>query len=189
MNFENMLKKTLEHEGLYSNDKDDKGGETYKGISRVANQNWKGWEIIDSKKDSNRFPETLEEILQLQKLVTELYYEKYFIKPKINLIDYPSIQFELFDTGVHCGTETAIRLFQKTINILNNNQMLYKNISTDGTIGTLTLNAFRACKIYRYMKTILNYYNGYKAKHYIECMERNEKYEKYIGFFNRVKIN
>ena len=38
------------YEGNYSNDKDDPGGETYKGISRNMNKDWEGWKIIDSYK-------------------------------------------------------------------------------------------------------------------------------------------
>lgn len=37
-------------EGGYANVKEDKGGETYRGIARNSNPNWKGWEIIDKYK-------------------------------------------------------------------------------------------------------------------------------------------
>ena len=44
-------------EGNYSNDKDDPGGETYKGISRNMNKDWEGWKIIDSYKGKKNYPE------------------------------------------------------------------------------------------------------------------------------------
>lgn len=53
---ENFLKSydiLIKHEGGYVNDPDDKGGETYKGIARKFNPDWKGWKIID--KSSNFF--------------------------------------------------------------------------------------------------------------------------------------
>ena len=34
------------YEGKYSNDKDDPGGETYKGIARNKNKDFEGWGII-----------------------------------------------------------------------------------------------------------------------------------------------
>ena len=47
----NLAYKKLEvAEGGYVNDPDDKGGETYKGISRKANPNWAGWISIDQIK-------------------------------------------------------------------------------------------------------------------------------------------
>lgn len=49
-NFKIALDKVLSREGGYINDPDDKGGETYKGISRKYNPDWKGWRIIDNTK-------------------------------------------------------------------------------------------------------------------------------------------
>ena len=46
--FSISLQKTLAHEGFYSNDPDDLGKETYKGISRIFHPKWNGWTIIDS---------------------------------------------------------------------------------------------------------------------------------------------
>ncbi len=40
----------MKWEGGYVNDPDDRGGETYKGLSRPANPGWEGWKIIDSLK-------------------------------------------------------------------------------------------------------------------------------------------
>ena len=41
--FRLAYKKIEAAEGGYVNDPDDKGGETYKGISRKANPDWNGW--------------------------------------------------------------------------------------------------------------------------------------------------
>lgn len=38
------------HEGYYANHKDDKGGETYAGITRRWNPEWQGWKFIDRAK-------------------------------------------------------------------------------------------------------------------------------------------
>ena len=35
-------------EGKYSNNKDNPGGETYKGIARNMNKDFEGWRIIDN---------------------------------------------------------------------------------------------------------------------------------------------
>ena len=38
------------HEGHYANDVSDRGGETYTGITRKWNRDWKGWKFIDQAK-------------------------------------------------------------------------------------------------------------------------------------------
>ena len=48
--FRISLKYLLSHEGYYSYHKDDKGGETYCGITRRFQPNWIGWNILDQYK-------------------------------------------------------------------------------------------------------------------------------------------
>lgn len=62
--FRTALSFILKHEGYYVNHPDDRGKETYGGISRKYNPNWWGWRYIDSYKKENgpikwntRFPE------------------------------------------------------------------------------------------------------------------------------------
>ena len=44
------FKKTIISEGLYSNDKEDTGGETVLGLTRAADADWDGWQLVDSMK-------------------------------------------------------------------------------------------------------------------------------------------
>ena len=48
--YKEAIKKTLKYEGGYVNDKDDRGGETYRGVSRRYHPNWSGWKIVDEYK-------------------------------------------------------------------------------------------------------------------------------------------
>lgn len=53
--FENYIISTiLGHEGGYANHPADKGGETYRGISRKANPDWVGWKYIDEVKRTGK---------------------------------------------------------------------------------------------------------------------------------------
>ncbi len=47
-NFTQAYNLTSAHEGGYVNDAIDRGGETYRGISRVYHSSWKGWSNIDA---------------------------------------------------------------------------------------------------------------------------------------------
>ena len=71
---ESSFKRAFKHiievfEGKYSNDADDPGGETYKGISRKMNENFEGWKIIDRYKEQKNYPNILEGDKKLQELV------------------------------------------------------------------------------------------------------------------------
>jgi len=48
--FDLYYPKLIAHEGGYVNDSDDRGGETYRGISRKNFPNWEGWDEIDELK-------------------------------------------------------------------------------------------------------------------------------------------
>ena len=68
--YKHSIAKVLRTEGGYVNDKDDSGGETYKGISRVNWPRWSGWVIVDiCKKDSKNFPKNLYSNPTLNELV------------------------------------------------------------------------------------------------------------------------
>lgn len=54
-NFQYAYKILLEHEGNYVNHPDDKGKETYRGISRRYNQHWYGWRYIDKIPNKQRY--------------------------------------------------------------------------------------------------------------------------------------
>ncbi len=47
------------HEGIYSDDPDDSGCETYRGVSRAHNPLWPGWAIIDRLRSKDKFPDIL----------------------------------------------------------------------------------------------------------------------------------
>lgn len=51
--FKVALKHILNHEGYYVNHPDDRGKETYRGISRKYNNSWNGWKYIDNYKKKN----------------------------------------------------------------------------------------------------------------------------------------
>ena len=110
MNTYEIIKQTLKHEGGYSNNKADKGGETYCGISRVYNPTWKGWLLLDKQKDkkqafNNGF--LLDEVMSF-------YYEKYFKQMQLELIENSNLKACIFDFCVNSGG--AVRVIQNMLN-------------------------------------------------------------------------
>jgi lysozyme family protein len=187
--FENAYHMTLMHEGGYSYDADDAGGETYKGVSRVYNKNWAGWILVDSYKTDTSFPKCLEHDAELQKHVKQLYKEKYFEGYRGD--DMPEkLAMEMFDTSVNMGTGRAVKFLQIALNVLNRNGQLYQDQIEDGDYGKTT----HKC-LYSYLQTdsevlLCKIMNVLQGQHYINYMRKSPTQEKYArGWFNRVSIN
>lgn len=117
--FIDAYKKVLNNEGIYSNDPDDAGGETYKGISRKANPNWDGWISIDAIKKSH--PTTFKSILkktpELEKKVQDLYKDKYWDCFELDDVPNQLVAEQMFDTAVNQGQTAAIKFAQRVLDL------------------------------------------------------------------------
>src|ERR1035438_7110103 len=133
------------YEGEYSNDKDDPGGETYKGISRNMNKDFEGWKIIDSYKGRKNYPELLKTDDKLQSLVLDFYKKNYWDKFEGDAFDDETGE-EMFDQSVNLGIKRAIEHLQRSLNLLNDRQTLYPDIKVDGIIGDETLGEYLQCR-------------------------------------------
>lgn len=117
--FIDAYKKVLNNEGIYSNDPDDAGGETYKGISRKANPNWDGWISIDAIKKAH--PTTFKDILkktpELEKKVQDLYKDKYWDCFELDDVPNQLVAEQMFDTAVNQGQTAAIKFAQRVLDL------------------------------------------------------------------------
>ena len=171
---------TSKFEGGYSFDKDDFGGETYKGISRKYHPSWLGWKIVDSNDmgDPN-----------LQKLVL-LFYKSNFWDPNL-LTEFPSqhIANEMFDTGVNIGVKTAAMFLQKALNVLNKNGKLYSDMIVDGIIGDQTMISLKWLVKNVGDKELYKVLNIFQGAHYVNVMMKHPVQEKFAyGWLKRVEF-
>ena len=176
---------TLGHEGGYTDDPVDVGGETYCGISRRYNPGWEGWSFIDQKKTTNGPIKNGARFDAINPSVESFYKEKYwdpFLGDEI--ADQP-IANELFDTGVNMGISRAIKFLQVALNCLNRNQSLFDDLVEDGKMGRRTLAALDTIPQERDL--IYKLMNVLQGMHYIEYMRQSPTQEKYArGWFKRV---
>lgn len=182
--FKSAYEKTMGHEGGYSNDPLDAGGETYKGISRVYNPSWEGWLIIDAAKTNPNFRSELRNNQKLNDLVLLFYKARYWDVNRLDLFPQ-AVAEELFDTGVNMGTGRAAKFLQQALNYLNRNGSLYSDLDVDGKVGPNTLNALSAVSgDERVLLAILNTLQG---MHYLQYMDNNPSQERFVrGWFKRV---
>lgn len=181
--------KTLGHEGGYGDDPDDRGGETYKGISRRYHPDWPGWGMIDQLKGEPSFPSSLYHHEELRAQVAEFYREEFWNRIWAEQIPDQDIADELFDTSVNLGVKRAVEFLQKGLNILNRNERLYDDIKEDGKFGHNTLTALKAYLNADDASYLLKVCNILQGMHYIEFMKASPTQEKYArGWLSRVKL-
>lgn len=118
-NFLEALKKVLKFEGGYANDKDDAGGETYKGIARKFHSSSKMWAEVDKIKQTTKVVKQINLLLEqnaiVQKEVSRIYKQNYWDALHLDEVKSQRIAYQLFDTAVNMGVSKAIKLAQKTV--------------------------------------------------------------------------
>ena len=192
--FEQAYKKTLNHEGIYSDDSVDRGGETYKGISRKFHEYWEGWFIIDNHKNLPNFPNNLNNDKGLDELVKSFYKEFFWDKLKCDDISSQKVSEKLFDISVNQGIKTASKYFQESLNCLNNDNN--KDIKVDGIIGKNTIskyNEFIDTKSYSSRSftkngdVLVKCLNGFQFQRYLDIVKRDSSQERFFyGWINRI---
>jgi len=163
--FDNAFKEIIRIEKGYVNDKADKGGETKYGISKRSypHLDIKNLSLSDAKK----------------------IYKKDFWKTKkgdLSLLPY-SIGLEVFDTGVNSGINTARKMLQQALNLLNRVETYYLDLKVDGWIAKKTLKAIQKISTKRLLKVL----NGLQFLNYHSIVEKTHSQERFFaGWMERV---
>jgi lysozyme family protein len=176
-NFEKVYLKVIRNEGFYSNLYSDKGGETYMGISRKYNPDWKGWKLIDEHKDKFGKIKHNKELLipGLEEMVKQLYKDKYWKKMHGDRIVSDGIAISLFDFFINSEVGAA-KSIQRAL------QRLGFKIEADGMIGPMTINAINTAV----PKVLNNYFTEERIEYYNEVVIRDSKQVVYLsGWKNR----
>jgi len=199
LEFATAYQATLDHEGSYSNDPADKGGETWKGISRASWPLWKGWKIIDETKQNVLYYQlkmalNLDE--ELEEATQKFYLDEFWNKLNLDSIADKEVSGEIFDTAVNQGLHTGARFFQQALNLLNHNGKHYSDIKADGDIGPATIKAYNGYMLTahfpgrdkgRNIRTLLKVMNWLQMEKYVEICEANPEQEVFMyGWMNRV---
>lgn len=168
-------------EGRYSNNPADSGGETMYGITeRVARSyHYQG-------------PMALMPLSTAQSIYRELYWDKLRLD-QVAATAGARVADELFDSGVNCGTVTAAKWLQRSLNVLNQQNKWWADIPVDGDIGRLTLDALTAFVARRGQQgctVLLRMLNALQGAHYIQLAEARDKDEAFVygWILNRVEM-
>ena len=115
-------------EGLYSNDKEDSGGETVYGIARNIDKDWKGWAIVDMWRTKPNFPNNLKDS-GIKAVAQQYYRQKYWNVIRGDEIINQDIANEIYKSYVNTGSQ-GIKLAQRAL-----------GIHESGVMDDITLNA------------------------------------------------
>ena len=181
MTFNDVFQKlVVETEGFYSNDKNDPGGETVLGLTRVADPDWEGWRIVDQYKAKKGFPKNMPYDL-LRASAKQYYKAKYWDYAQLDKFPI-QVAYEMFDIGVNMGKGIAVRFLQRALNVLNHNGKDYPDLVEDGIFGANTLNAALSNKN---PDAVAKYMNSLQGARYLELAEKNYKLETFTNGWSK----
>lgn len=184
--FDAALKRVLAFEGAYSNHPADRGGETYRGISRVKWPAWVGWNRVDAKREQPDFPDCLKLDLVLLCDVNDFYRKNFWQEIVGEGIFDQGIAEELFEAAVNVGVVQAVKWLQRALNALNRNMALWPDLIEDGLMGGKTLAAIRRAITAQRAAAVVKLQNIQQGNFYCELIRRDPSQEEFaLGWLNR----
>lgn len=184
--FKRAYKKTMGNEGGWVNNPHDRGGETYKGISRNNWPKWGGWRLIDTIKagllaqptfntsEYYNWVKHLNSLLaasaSIQQAVSVFYQANFW--GSLGEITDQRVAEEVFDKRVNCG-DVALRWLQRAA-----------GVGADGVIGAKSLAAINAID----PPTLLSDFNVQAKRYYEGIIERDPSQATFRkSWFSRLK--
>lgn len=156
--FESIIAQTLAHEGGYSNNPSDAGGETKYGISKRSYPN------VDIKNL------TLEQ-------AKAIYKKDFWDNQGYSQIEDIALASKVFDLGVNMGTKNAVILLQRALKANG-----FKAIEDDGIYGSATLEALKNSDA----KKVLIALRSESAGYYRRLVTANQSQKVFLkGWLNR----
>ena len=174
MSFDLVYPHTKKFEGGYANDPVDRGGETFRGISRRHHPAWPGWPLIDAAKRSGLISVQVidghfADNLEMARLV-ESFYHQNFYHPMLRFTDRPRPVAKLFDAGVNLGVGGAVRLAQRIV-----------ETTADGVIGPLTQAAAMSFFSRRGEQEFIELFCVAQIQHYLTLAKNDPSQERFIN--------
>lgn len=168
-----ILPFTLSYEGGYANVSGDRGGETYRGISRVNNPYWNGWATIDKLK-----PLKYNTIIPaLENSVRDFYFSNYFKNFGFDRLNQTKKALVLFDWAIHGGYAHS-----RIQDILN--QQFNAKLPKTGKLDTATVAAINKAPENKFVSAVVASRKAYLDK-LIAADPSQSKFAK--GWTNRLK--
>ncbi|MDA0108997.1 hypothetical protein OH456_12585 [Vibrio sp. La 4.2.2] len=165
-----IIYEIMEKEGFRSNNKDDLGGDTTYGITEKTARN------LGYKGLMNDLTPDIAKSLYLSEYVQRVRFDEIH---EISAI----IGEEVIDTGVNMGQSVAAKFLQRWLNVYNNKQAYYSDLTVDGHIGPATiraLTAFLSKRGHEGEVVLWKSLNASQGARYLDISEAREKNETFV---------
>ena len=170
--FNTYVTKLLKAEGGYVNDPVDKGGETYRGITRKNWPNWAGWKTVDASKPLK----TGAIIPSLENEVKKFYQSNYWLPLKATELKTQVIAELIVDWRINGGYSATE--FQNAINTAGG------KLVVDGEVGPITIKAANTVNQKKLYEAII----AARKADYDRIVKNNPSQQKfYAGWLNRLE--
>lgn len=169
--FEAAIGLTLQHEGGYVNDPNDRGGETNWGITIATARN-------------AGFTGQMKDLTKAEAIM--IYKKNYWLDPKLDKLAeiVPELAAYLFDIGVNMGTITGIKMLQRAISLIKPTPTLVY----DGVLGPKTLGWIEGLTANE-RKSLGKLVAYEHARRYLDLIAADNSQRKYInGWLSRVRF-
>lgn len=177
MRFEDVFAVTVGLEGDFANDRNDPGGKTRFGITEaVARANGYAGDM---------------KVLPYSMAITiaKRQYWDVLRLDEVAMILSGKIAAEVFDTSYNMGVGVAGKFVQRALNIFNRGGQDYPDVTVDGVVGPMTVQAMRAFIGKRGAEgeaVLLRALNAQQGVRYIEIAEANRSLEDFeFGWFSK----
>lgn len=173
-----IIDQVIKAEGGYSNNPNDRGGETMYGITvAVARANGYQGEIRNLPR------ETAEAI----------YTKRYVTEPRFDQVAFvnQAIGFEVIDTGVNMGPSRAAEYLQRWLNGFNIPGSGYQDLFVDGRVGALTIDALKRFLAKRGKEgesILLRGLNSTQGNRYLELTEASRSQRNFLYGWMRERV-
>jgi len=183
--FDQALELILKNEGFYSNDPDDAGAETFRGISRKFHPNWKGWGIVDKFQKTAKVLEKEYHLNStLQNYVAKFYYFEFYKKCHSDFFEknHPTLAYNIFDFAINSGIKSSLKTLQQSLNnIIYEKNIKIKPLMVDGLIGPHSITTFnKLSTIEDFDDLIIRSYQKNRVMYYINITKHNPSYLKFL---------
>jgi len=178
--FDEAFERVVGIEGKYSNNPNDSGGETMYGITAAVA---KAHGYVGAMRNMP---------IGVAQAIYRAQYWDLLRLDDIARVSIP-IAHELFDTAVNCGVGKAGTFLQRSLNVLNRGGRDYPDLTVDGVVGPMSVDALRRLLNARGSNgqtVMLRALNALQGAHYVALGEARAKDEDFeFGWFlNRVVI-
>ncbi|ANZ48742.1 endolysin [Erwinia phage vB_EamM_ChrisDB] len=174
---EGIIAAKVNLEGGYVNNPNDLGGPTKYGVTQTTAR-------------ENGYTGDMRDLTYAQAIA--IYKKGWWDRMRLDtfMALNPLLADRMFDFGINAGRANCIKSLQRILNVLNRQGKLYSDISADGGIGTLTMNAVQG-----YVKArgvdgvnrLMFALTCHQVSYYTEISEKRVQNEEFTyGWYDRV---